>query len=814
MSGNYELAPVETAPNLSPIADPGLDAASKGQNPLLLIHSLLRGRYKWAIPLALVLGIIGGLVGYRVRPARYRSVGLIRIKAIVPKVLYSSEQNSVMPMFDAFVQSQVMLIQSQRLVDMAMQKSEWQAQGRGMSPEASARFVNALEVVHPKSSEIIQVSFVDENPDVATAAVRSVIDAYQKVYGENDVDSGAQRIQVLEERRATLTAQLKSLTDRILAIATEFGSNKLEPIYEFKLKAMNELESELKQVQLAIALAEARKGASQATVPASMPTELSAEAIAAIDSQTRECLRLKREAEIRLRRLQQRVGENHPSLKDARMSFDAADRALEEAVQDYRKAMAEHGVKSPVAGVGNLAGMSLTELRAKEQSVKALYEREKAETIELGRKNLQIEDLKAQADVVRTRLEETKARIEQLNVESVVSGRISVVSNGDRPLTPNDDKRIPFAAAGGMGGAALGMGVFVLIGLLDRRFRSIADAEMNFQQVSRILGILPSLPDDLADPEQVAVAAHCVHHIRALLQIHGGRSGQNVYAVTSPTAGDGKTSLTLSLGLSFAASGSRTLVIDCDVVGGGLTAKTEAIVRRRIGQILRREGLISDPQLREALRIAQESHRRLGEVLVSLGYSQEGDVARALSAQHESTVGLFDVLAGEPLAECVTEAGARNLYVLPLGTTDPQNASQLSPAAVRHIIDQARKSFDVVLIDTGPILGSLEASIVAAEADQVVVVVSRGAQRLLAEKAIQRLIEIGSRVAGIVFNRANIDDTASSVYSSSMSTRSVSAGTMVRVVSPETRGSRGMGPVASSVRSTRAASVDTKESNS
>ncbi|HEX2972350.1 MAG TPA: hypothetical protein VHP11_08445, partial [Tepidisphaeraceae bacterium] len=481
MSGNYELAPVETAPTLSPVTDPALEGAPKGQNPLLLIHSLLRGRYKWAIPVALVVGIIGSLVGYHVRPARYRSTGLIRIKAVMPKVLYSSEQNSVMPMFDAYVQSQVMLIQSQRLVDMAMQKPEWQALGRGMSPEAIASFTKSLEVTHPKSSEMIQVAFVDENPDAAVAAVRSVIDAYQKVYGENDVDSGAQRIQVLEERRTTLTAQLKGLTDRILAIATEFGTNKIEPIYEFKLKEVNELESQLKQVQLSIALLETRNGTSPTTAPAASPATLSVEAIAAVDPQTREYLRRKRDAEALLDRLQLRLGVNHPNVKDARASLDALNLALDQAVQDYRTLVADGSAKPVAAGAGQLMGMSLAELRAKEQSMRTLFDKAKAETVELGRKNLQIEDLRTQADSVRARLEETKARIEQLNVESVVSGRINIISNGDRPLAP-DDKRIPFAAAGGMGGAALGMGIFVFIGLLDRRFRSVADAEMNVQQ--------------------------------------------------------------------------------------------------------------------------------------------------------------------------------------------------------------------------------------------------------------------------------------------------------------------------------------------
>ena len=65
-----------------------------------------------------------------------------------------------------------------------------------------------------------------------------------------------------------------------------------------------------------------------------------------------------------------------------------------------------------------------------------------------------------------------------------------------------------------------------------------------------LLGILPNLPDRLSDPEQAAIAAHCVHQIRTMLQINGGVEGgeRRVFAVTSASPGDGKTSLTLALG--------------------------------------------------------------------------------------------------------------------------------------------------------------------------------------------------------------------------------------------------------------------------
>jgi type IV pilus assembly protein PilB len=55
--------------------------------------------------------------------------------------------------------------------------------------------------------------------------------------------------------------------------------------------------------------------------------------------------------------------------------------------------------------------------------------------------------------------------------------------------------------------------------------------------------------------------------------------------------------------------------------------------RRQLGEILKRWGLIDDEKLEEGLKIAKGSRKRIGEVLVDLGYAQQNDVAKALASQ-------------------------------------------------------------------------------------------------------------------------------------------------------------------------------------
>ena len=56
---------------------------------------------------------------------------------------------------------------------------------------------------------------------------------------------------------------------------------------------------------------------------------------------------------------------------------------------------------------------------------------------------------------------------------------------------------------------------------------------------------------------------------------------------------------------------------------------------RKLGEQLKRWGLVNDKQLEQALTVSKERGKRIGETLVELGFVEDGDVAKALAAQHE-----------------------------------------------------------------------------------------------------------------------------------------------------------------------------------
>jgi polysaccharide biosynthesis transport protein len=114
-----------------------------------------------------------------------------------------------------------------------------------------------------------------------------------------------------------------------------------------------------------------------------------------------------------------------------------------------------------------------------------------------------------------------------------------------------------------------------------------------------------------------------------------------------------------------------------------------------------------------------------------------------------------------------------NLWAIPVGIAHDFHPEQIATADMSRILDLARNDFDTIVVDTGPILGSLEANVVAPMSDRVVLVVSRGQQAKLVRSAIDRLTRLGAVCGGLVFNRAESYDFDRSISTVSLSARSV-----------------------------------------
>ena len=130
----------------------------------------------------------------------------------------------------------------------------------------------------------------------------------------------------------------------------------------------------------------------------------------------------------------------------------------------------------------------------------------------------------------------------------------------------------------------------------------------------------------------------------------------------------------------------------------------------------------------------------------------------------------------EDLDQDLAFAADRPIETVFIGGGTP---SLMSGAFYHRLFERLRVEYDVLVIDTGPILGSIEAQAIVPASDEVLLVVSRGRDVRHVRMAIERLQRLGARRLGIVFNRAASSDFERST-SMSMASARVSQPTTAR----------------------------------
>jgi Mrp family chromosome partitioning ATPase len=337
-------------------------------------------------------------------------------------------------------------------------------------------------------------------------------------------------------------------------------------------------------------------------------------------------------------------------------------------------------------------------LRAEESSLMTQLASLKKEMATLGAQRFRMDRLLTEEETVRKELAEVTRRIGVVDSEEAVGGRLSVISRGDVPLAPLLNPHGRGAAIGALAGFICPGAILVACSLARPKYRNSLQALADLAGATPVFAALPKLKAHRTGSEIARAAARSVHQICIKLAGAVRERRTSVYLVTSAGAGEGKTNIALALGTSFATAGFRTLVIDGDLDGRCIT---------------RGLGLDDLPGLHEATEAGSlRGHAR----------------------------------------------GAREgLWILSTGRKAPRNYA-VSPASVERLLGEARCHFELILIDTGGVFGSVDATVLAPLTDGVIFVVARGQREALVQQSVQQLDSLGTKLAGVIFNGAQRTD--------------------------------------------------------
>jgi capsular exopolysaccharide synthesis family protein len=343
-------------------------------------------------------------------------------------------------------------------------------------------------------------------------------------------------------------------------------------------------------------------------------------------------------------------------------------------------------------------------LRARKSSYETLLaqlqvtnQKEGSDAIKMG---LAHEDL-ASIREMRTTVDKY---IEQLQFDSRGEARISQIDPAKVNGMPINDKRRKYLMMTPVGVIALVLGLFLF---LEIRSGRVADLEEVSRRVPVEVYPVPSLPAARRTSDQRALRANEVQlqeflqsldHLRVSLwygkEMVAG-SGRCL-VVTSAVGGEGKTTLAAHLAVCCAKAGISTLVIDAD---------------------LRRAALS---------RMFEE----------------------------EETAGLTDVLKGDlPPEEAVVALRDGGFHLLPAGSLGHHPGWLFREERIGQVLARYRQMFDLVILDTPPVLPVADALSLGRWVDGAIMVIRYDMSRFpLVERARRRLITAGIPIHKTVVN--------------------------------------------------------------
>lgn len=601
--------------------------------------------------------------------------------------------------------------------------------GKPLDPKIVVKS-KTLKVDPVTGTDVMLISFKDNDPKIAATVVNQLMDAYiQDNILNNRAKAKAARV-FISEQLPRVEATVMQDDAALRKFKEENGVVALKEEAVSAVKVMSDLDKQITEAQTKLADAKAKStelrnqvglNSEQATTVSSLSQS------PAVQDALAELQKV--QAKLAVERT--RFLETAPTVVTLQEKEAALQAIVQERVGQVLGSPQQAPVKSLQAGA--LKQKLTAELLESEAQVLGLggqlgvlyrtqsaYQKRSSVLPKLEQNQRELERrLQASQSTYETLL--NKLQEAQVSENQTV-GNARIISAAQIPKKPSGPSKMKFLLGGSAVGLVLGIAIAFLLDLIDKSVKTLKEARELFG--ATLLGVIPlhSKPGKsrypVGESERLArkiVArdlpgspiAQAYQMLQANLKFISSDKQLKTIVVTSSVPKEGKSEVSANLAAAMAQVGRRVLLIDADM--------------------------------------RHPSQHHLWELT--------------------NSVGLSNVIVGEAEFNTVVKEVMPKLDVLTAGVIPPNPVALLDSKRMASLIENFSKNYDCVIIDTPPLAGIADAPILGKMADGILLVVRpKVVDSVSANAAKEFLARSGQHVLGLVANGVIIKNEPDSYF--------------------------------------------------
>ncbi|HSG73465.1 MAG TPA: polysaccharide biosynthesis tyrosine autokinase, partial [Planctomycetaceae bacterium] len=350
-------------------------------------------------------------------------------------------------------------------------------------------------------------------------------------------------------------------------------------------------------------------------------------------------------------------------------------------------------LKIEIAHLEKYIALRQDELKTRESDIKGKEE----EDFKVGLLKEKLEDRKELAAILQSEI--NKLDVEKDSKEGE-SNRVFIYRQATLPTERNMKKKYLLAGGGSFGMFGLMIALVTLLELRFMRISSLKHLENEFH--FPVLGTIPNLPARFMTGNDTSgkgefyrhVFAESVDTTRTMIINLQKQKEFKTLMVTSALGGEGKSTLSCHLAISFARAGRKTLLIDAD---------------------------LRSPRVHEVFEL-------------------------------NDFPGMCEAIRNEiPVEKCVVPTGVPRLSLLPAGELDNTTLRLLAEDRVSKLLKELRNEYDIIIIDSAPVLPVNDTLLLLQSVDGIVLSIRKDVTRISKlASALSKIEMLGGNLFGAV----------------------------------------------------------------